>query len=270
MLVSASMFLMSALLCTASAAQSPKLTLEQILAKHIESIGSPAAISAVQSRVAQGTVEFGAIIINRAKMSGTAELLCQGRKTKTSLRFNLPQYHGEQFAFDGKASQIAMTDPGSRSPLGNFLFGQSEILREGLLGGTLYTSWPLLDLKGRQAKLKYEGTKKIEGRELYELTYTPKERSGHGELLIHLYIEPETFRHVRTVYRLIQRSEGSALAGTDKTTEYVEERFDDFTAADGVTIPRHWDIRYQKEPAQQPQEFQWDIRITTIRHNVLQ
>jgi len=265
------LLLMSALLSAISPAQASKLTWQEIVAKHLESIGSAEARAAVQSRLAEGTVQFGEIIFGTVKIPGTAELLCQGRKTKTVLRFSQPQYRGEQFVFDGKASQVATTDPGTRSPLGTFLFEQAEILGEGLLGGTLFTSWPLLDLKERQAKLKYEGLKKVQGRDLYELTYTPKKRTGHGELLISLYIEPKTFRHIRTVYRLILRyADGSIKEGTDETTEYVEERFDDFAVVDGLTLPKHWEFLYRKEPVTQPQELQWDIRIRTVRHNVLQ
>ena len=263
--------LMSALLSAISPAQTSKLTWEEILAKHLESIGSAEARAAVQSRLAEGTVQFGEIIFGTVKIPGTAELLCQGRKTKTALRFGEPQYRGEQLVFDGKASQIATTDPGIRSPLGSFLFEQNEILSEGLLGGTLFTSWPLMDLKERQAKLKYEGLKKVQGRDLYELTYTPKKRTGHGDLLIRLYIEPETFRHIRTVYRLVlSHADGNIKEGTEESTQYLEEKFDDFAVVDGLTLPRHWDLRYRKEPASQPQELQWDVRIRTVKHNVLQ
>ena len=264
-------FLVLALLPAVSLSQTPKLTWQEIVAKHLESIGPAEARAAVQSRSAEGTAQFQEIVFATVKLSGTAELLSQGRKTKTALRFGQAQYPGEQFVFDGKASQIATTEPGARSLLGNFLFGQNEILSEGLLGGTLVTSWPLLDLKDRQAKLKYEGLKKIQGRDLYELTYTPKKRAGHGDLLIRLYFEPETFRHVRTVYRLILRqAQGDIREGTEETTEYLEERFDDFAVADGLTLPRHWELRYQKEPSTQPQELQWDIRIRAVKHNVLQ
>lgn len=160
-----------------------KLSPEEIVAKHLESIGPVHAREAVKSRLAEGTAQFNELISGKVHMEGKAQLLSMGRKMKAALQFGQPQYPGEQFVFDGRSPQVAMTDPTARSVLGNFLFTQTEILNEGLFGGTLFTSWPLLDFKERQAKLKYEGVKKIEGRELQEATYLPRKRGGNGDLL---------------------------------------------------------------------------------------
>jgi hypothetical protein len=247
-----------------------RLSPEEIVAKHLESLGSAQAREAVKSRAAEGTVQFNEVFSGKIHMEGTAQLISQGRKVKMALRFGQPQYPGEQFVFDGQSIQVAMTDPGARSLLGNFMFTQSEILSEGLPGGTLSTGWPLLNLKERQAKLKYEGLKKIGDRELYELTYVPKKRGGNGELLIRLYFDPDTFRHVLSVYRLtLRNTSGSIREGTDELKETVEERFDDFGVVDGLTLPRHWEMRYRKEPSSKPQELQWDIRFSNVTHNVL-
>jgi len=70
---------------------------------------------------------------------------------------------------------------------------QPDILREGLFGGTISTAWPLLDLKPA-GEAKYEGVKKIDGRELHDLTYVPNKSSSGSDLTIHLYFEPDTFR----------------------------------------------------------------------------
>lgn len=167
-------------------------------------------------------------------------MLSQGRKFKCAFQFGTPQYQGEQFVFDGQKSVVGMIDPTSRSNLGTFLYSQEEILREGLFGGTLSSGWPLLDLVQSRAKLKYTGVRKIEGRELDDVVYIPKKRGGNGDLTIHLYFEPETYHHVMTVYALtLQNPGGNAAEGTDETKQTLEERFDDFRPADGVTVPFH-------------------------------
>jgi hypothetical protein len=51
----------------------------------------------------------------------------------------------------------------------------------------LTTGWPLLDLKPSGAKLKSDGIMKIDGRELYAISYF---LSGAGDLTIGLYFEP--------------------------------------------------------------------------------
>jgi hypothetical protein len=66
-----------------------------------------------------------------------------------------------------------------------------------LLGGVLNTTWPLLNLEGRKAKLEWEGFKNIDGHQLVALHYKPKKGS---DLSIILYFDPETFHHVMTVY----------------------------------------------------------------------
>jgi hypothetical protein len=52
-----------------------------------------------------------------------------------------------------------------------------------------------------------------------------------------------------------------------KTTT-VEERFDDFHAVDGITLPNQWEIRLRVEPGK-AQEFQWKIAFSSIVHNSL-
>ena len=72
-------------------------------------------------------------------------------------------------------------------------------MKEGLLGGIFSTGWPLLNLKDKPATLAYrEAT--IDGRRLHEIDYHPKQ--GFGDMKIKLYFDMETYRHVRTEYRL--------------------------------------------------------------------
>ena len=80
----------------------------------------------------------------------------------------------------------------------NFVDGNEVVLRDGLLGGTLSSSWALIDLANKKAKLSFEGTKKIDGKEYYVMGYSPK---GGSDVDIKLYFEKETFRHARTEYK---------------------------------------------------------------------
>jgi len=267
-------FVIAVLMCSSSliltSAQNSKLTADELVAKHLESIGTPEARAAVNSRVAEGGVTFKDRLKSSAEMTGGALLLSQGPKFKCAFRFSAPNYPGEQFVFDGRDYQVAFVTPGVRSGLGGFLYGQSDILRAGLLGGTASLAWPLLDLKGRQGKIKYEGLKKIDGRELHDLTYAPKKPSGTGELTIHLYFEPDTFRHVMTVYRLRTRiTPGDQWESKDETIETVEERFSDFHAVDGITLPGAWEIRYRREPSEAASELQWQVSFSRFSHNAL-
>jgi hypothetical protein len=251
-------------------AKDAKPTADTIVSSHLASIGTSEARANAASRVSQGKVVFAERIKHTLHMEGAATLLSQGRKHRCEFQFGNLQYPGEKFVFDGNQRMVAMVDQTSRSRLGNFLFLQEEILREGLFGGVLSTAWPLLNLQNTNPSLKYDGLKKIDGRQLYELSYIPKKRSESGDLSIHLYFEPETYHHVLTVYSATMlHDSGQDLSDPNQTTAIVEERFGDFQTVDGLTLPRHWDIRYRVEPQSIPQEYEWDVTLTEIGHNKL-
>jgi len=252
--------------CTA---KEPKLTSDAIISKHLDSIGSADARAAAVSRVSQGKVVFAEIIRHSLRLEGAATLLSQQRKQKCEFQFGNLNYPGEQFVFDGNQELVAMVDQTSRSRLGNFLFLQEEVLREGLFGGVLTTAWPLLNTQNTNPSLKYEGLKKINGQQLHEMSYVPKKRSESGELSIRLYFEPETYHHVLTVYTLTMLHGGQTIYDPNQTTVIVEERFGDFQPVDGLTLPRHWDIRYRVEPQNFAEEYDWDVSLTQIGHNKL-
>jgi hypothetical protein len=252
--------------CTA---KEPKLTSDAIISRHLDSIGSADARAAAVSRVSQGKVVFAEIIRHSLRLEGAATLLSQQRKHKCEFQFGNPQYPGEQFVFDGNRELVAMVDQTSRSRLGNFLFLQEEVLREGLFGGVLTTAWPLLNTQDTNPAVKYEGLKKINGQQLHEISYVPKKRSESGDLSIRLYFEPETYHHVLTVYTLTMLHGSKTISDPNQTTVIVEERFGDFQPVDGLTLPRHWDIRYRVEPQNFADEYEWDVSLTQIVHNKL-
>jgi hypothetical protein len=103
---------------------------------------------------------------------------------------------GEQFIFDGSKAEIgSATARQSRSQFGEFVHVQDAMLREGLWSGVLSTAWPLLDLRERRPKLTFEGTKSLDGHQVYDLRYQPHKST---DLDIHLYFDGESFRLVLT------------------------------------------------------------------------
>src|ERR1700694_1574696 len=183
----------------ASASDAPKP--EDVVAKHLESIGTTKARSGVKSRVDEGTVEFrilsgGAV----GAISGNSVILSENHKTLFMMKLPTVEYRGERFIFDGIRTEVrAATAQQTRSALVAFVWVQDALIKEGLLGGVLTTAWPLLNLDERGAKLSSEGLKTIDGKQLLDLRYKPKKRT---DLDIHLYFEPESFRHVGSVYTL--------------------------------------------------------------------
>jgi hypothetical protein len=260
---------------------------EDIVAKHLDSIGTAQARVAAKSRVVEGTVDYRILVGGAGNLDGNSVLVSEADKVQFMMKLNNNLYHGEQFIYDGKDYQIARTTANkNRSSLGEFVQVQDVVLREGLWGGALSTAWPLYDLNGHKAKLTYTGMKKIDGNDAYELRYAPKKNSS---VSIYLYFDPQTFRHIETVYTLrISAQLGSvdplatiavpsdpSLAGpstspsgaitsggksgipgeTNETatarqqeTRYrLEERFSDFKTADGLTLPNKYTIHFAQE-----------------------
>jgi hypothetical protein len=244
-----------------------KLSADEVVAKHLQALGTPEARSAAKSRVAQGTVAFSELITGNAHLDGRALFRSEGPMLKCVIQFASPQYPGEQFAFDGQNVGVAQIGPEARSMLGGFLAGEPEILREGLWGGELSTAWPLLDTKASGAKLRSEGIKKVDGRDLYVLDYTPRKRNNNGELEIRFYFEPETFHHVLTEYRLTAEPIDAGQA-TDAAmiVTTVDERFSEFHAVGSLTLPTQWEIEARTEPSQS-HGFVWKVVFASIEDN---
>ena len=230
---------------------------EKVVTGHINSIGDPAALAGIKSRAFLGTSSVEFVQGMRGNMNGQSMLVSEGQKLAIVMKYGDINYPGEYFAYDGKDVTVGYMSPGQRSPLADFLFRNNGLMKEGLLGGVLSGTWPLLNLQQSQAALKHRETT-IEGRKLHEIEYTPKSRLG--DVKIKMYFEPETFHHVRTEYRVRHKDDMSAGHGADPAggrfilregvadSIYVlVETFDDFKKAGEMTLPHTYTIDYSFE-----------------------
>ena len=269
---------------TSAALGEDHLTAEDVLRHHLDSIGTAPVRAAAKSRVVEGTTSYRILVGGSGQIDGKAAMVSDGRKMLLMLKINAPQYTGERFICDGEKTSVAGTYTDKhRSEFGEFLRAEDLPLREGLLGGALSTSWSLLDLDAHKGKLKYQGLKKIDGTELYAVTYQPKKNT---DLQITLYFEPETFRHVRTVYTASVHAglgqtdpstqvPGNLAGGSDvdaarqQQTRYrIEERFSDFKTVDGLSLPSHYDLRFQEELGSGfTKAVEWDTTTTRVLNN---
>ena len=273
---------------------------DELVAQHLDSIANAQNRAALKSRVVQGPVEFKILVGGAGTLDGKAVLVSEGKKFQFMMKLANVDYRGEQFIFDGDKDSVAFsTSRQSRSALGSFMFVQDAAMREGLWGGELSTAWPLLNLGERKAKLDFDGLKKIDGQDLYEVRYRPHKTS---DLDIKLYFDPQTGHHVRTVYSYSSSSsfanlapstavgtssssgkgggfsEGSqGVGGTAETAgarqfpnRYrLEEKFSDFKTVDGVTLPSHYDIQFSQELQNGKTTLSdWDMKGLEVSNNV--
>ncbi len=263
---------------------------EELVAKHLDSIGTADARAGAKSRIVQGTSQFKIRVGGGGQISGTSALVSEGRKSILMVKLANNDYRGEQFVTDGDKVSVASTTSNHKwSDLGEFVKAQDQIVREGLLGGELSTAWALVHLDENKAKLNFDGEKKIDGRSAYQLTYHSKKRD---ELTIHLYFDPQTFQHIATTYAITLASGLGGFApsisdqaglttstnagGADVTqsakqqqTRYtIEERFSDFKTAEGLTLPSKYSIHFTEELQNgMTKVCEWDLTADEISNN---
>ena len=252
-------------------ARGEKIKPEELVAKHLASIGTAEARVAARNRTVLGNVDVVFLLGGAGQLSGRVNFRTAGQMIRMETIFDNMQYPGDTFTFNGKKVNIASVPPyGVRWPLADFVYAFDKVLKEGLLGGTLSTAWPLLDLAHRQPLLQYTGLKDVEGKKRHELTYGIKK--GNGDLLISLYFDPETFRLVRSQYKVGTRlwhngdptdvRNWLAVGGGPDVRSLVET-FDDFKEVDGLTLPHVYKITYQ----QMGFLGEWNFAITQVLHN---
>jgi hypothetical protein len=228
---------------------------EELVRLHLESVGTSEALAERTScRVdGVGTLTF---VSRTGKIQGPAKLTSEGRKVRMSMEFGIINYPAEEVCFDGENVDVGYLAPGKRSPLGNFLYNYEEIVGEGLFGGVLSTAWPLLDMDGRQPRLKYEGLKKVEGKKYHTLKYQPQKG---GEVTTKLYFQQETFRHVYTIHQIRLRPSGRMSAYQQESRHTLKETFSDFRTLGNLTLPIKWSIELASEAGRTTSVFRWDL-----------
>lgn len=235
---------------------SQKLKPEEILAKHLDSIGTAEVRAANKNRIIVADVDIR--FVSKADIPVVGRLVLASDKEKIfwGMISNSINNESEKFSFDGKKMKIGFVRNGRRSVLGNFLASNEVLLKESLFCGTLSTSWALLDMENKKAKLISEGTKKIDGKEVYALGY-----GIQSDVEITLYFDKETFRHVRTEYKRIS-SAGIGVGPTqssrlNETRLKVTEDFSDFKSEKGLTLPHTYRLDYSAVGRNETTGIQW-------------
>ncbi len=245
-----------------------KMKAEDVIAKHLDSIATAEKRADVKSQIAVGETVVTFISQKNMTAQGRIVLASAGAKNFFGLNLNAADYPSEKFSYDGKKAKVGFVRSGSRSILGNFISSNNLVLEESLLGGTLSTSWALLNFADKKAKVSYDGTKKIDGKEVYALGYTVK---GGSDIEIKLYFDKETFRHVRSEYK---RTSSAGIGRTpDQSSRFIETRlkvtedFSDFKEENGVTLPHTYRLNYQISGQNGTTEIEWSSNLNEFAFN---
>jgi hypothetical protein len=226
-----------------------KISVDELIARHIASIGPANVIAGIKSRVLVGEGKLESRLGSAFIINGTGQIASQGAMVLYAVIFNSPLYPYEKAAFDGNDQSLGLPN-GKRTILADFLRSQNSILKDGLFTGALSTAWPLLDIKSKKSvKLEYAGTSKIDDRQCYKLKYS----SGRsGALKTTLYFDAETYRHIRTTYEYTI-DPGIGTSSTDvRSSSRIEryslrEDFSDFKMAGKLILPFTYTINITNE-----------------------
>ncbi|MGA2414961.1 MAG: hypothetical protein ABSF59_10955 [Candidatus Sulfotelmatobacter sp.] len=260
-------------LSTLAAAEDIKL--EDVVARHLAAIGTPEARAAVKSRGIQGTLQFRDLTGRIGNATGNWGEVSEKQDWNFVMKFGSGEWRGERFVFNGDKVDFAVFTSSRRpSPFGDFVHSQEYLIKEGLLGGELSTGWALENPDRNHGKLEYLGLKKEEGRDLLCVEYFAK---GNSDMKIKLFFDPETFQHVMTQYSLIWTPgsghnaprTGGSRSDEGQSRYLIEERFSDFHADNGITLPRHYDLRYTQEPQRGgSRSYDWDMVADKVFTNI--
>jgi hypothetical protein len=263
---------------------------DELVAHHLDSVGSAAVRSANKSRVVQGTAKFKMLVGGGGQLEGKSAVVSEEHKLNILMKF-ANDYKGEQFISDGNKSSVAATTSEHRRTIfGEFVMSQPVLLQDGLLGGALSTAWALSNVDSNHPHLSVNGLKKVDGKQLLDLRYQPKRST---EMDIHMYFDPETYRHVQTVYTITLASglggsvpsmsdmvgltTQAGQSGSDPTRSSkqqqirytLEERFSDFNTTDGITLPTHYNIHFTQEAQDgKTTVYEWDVMANEVSENM--
>lgn len=245
-----------------------KLKAEEIIAKHLEAVGAAETRESITTRVISGTSVAAFRSPGTGVVGGLAVLASEGEKNVLAMTFDITEYPREQIGFDGNAVTASYVRPGVRTTFGDFFMTHDMILKHGLLGGVLSAAWPLYGSAQKNARLEMAGTTRIDNRETYRIRYSPRRGS---ELRVTIYLDRETFHHVRTDYeRVIPAGMGStpdASARQRETRYKMTEDFSDFKRVSGLMLPHNYKISLRLETGGGSYIADWTLYLTDFAFN---
>lgn len=255
-------------LYTTSFAQKDKMTIGELVRQHQASIGTPEAIAAAKTRIFVGQGVLTSKLGYNGRLVGPAQFVSAGDKMLLAIIFNNNEYPYEKLAFDGKDMSFGRPN-GKLTRLSDFVKAQTAIVKQGLFGGVLSATWPLLDGASKKAKTELAGTETIDGKSLYKVKVRP---SGSGDVTVSLYFEPDTFHHVLTVYQYTVQphmiSSDSTVNATAKASYYtLTEKFSNFKKVGDLVLPLGYQLDISNQLPESTEQLSWTMEFSQAYYN---
>jgi len=243
-------------------------TIDEILKRHAKSVGSQADQKNINNRIAIGKSEFE-LNLPAWRSEGKALFASDAQNSMLVSSFDLAEYPFEKVGlFRGKV-EIPFVTPGSRSPMGNYLLLNDNILSEKLFGGVISTSWRMLNAYSIRERLRFAGRKKIASRETYVISFNARGNTS-ADSGIELYFDAKDYRHLRTVYHQKMPEKQFYRMGIFGNQEgeninTLVEDFDDFRSVGGLTLPHKYVVKLTLDGRAGTKEFRWTFKFDEYR-----
>ena len=217
-----------------------ELTGDEVIARHVDSIGTSAARAAAGGRVIKGKVTYtrrptksdDTFAGRNTVIIVPVTLAFGGPRSLIDLRYGWKDYPFDRIVHDGKRVKNArMLAPGNYSVIAGLLVEHQFLLKAGILGGPLATGWALLDAGSRFEKVKYAGLKKQAGQPAHRLDVRLKSDPEHE---IAFFFEPDSFRLLHT----------EIWIGPNGRLR-LDESFSDYRAVKELSLPHAWRVQYE-------------------------
>lgn len=245
-----------------------KLNADEVIKKHLESIGSAENRAALKDATIAGTVRYNVLRAGGSGGDGRVVFASDSLKILAAMSFNIPTYPLERIVFDGKKLKVEYAISNARSYLGDFVYRYPETVNRALFGGTLTGAWTFYDPTFRKSRIEYDGVKKINDREVYALSVLPK---GGSDVEVQVFFDKQTFQHVRTVYkRIISASQGSSVDTSSQKRgqrQTMTEEFGDFKNEQGLTLPHSYRVYILIDGETETKEYEWVMKFSQFFFN---
>lgn len=224
------------------------LTPEEIIAKHLESIGKADARARMNAIAVAGTSSMmglsGSVISNE----GTMRFVSQGKVFIYESHFNTTTlYFGEALGWDGKKTTVGAFGAEGQSKLVDFFRIYPWLLEQGFFGGVLNHGWAANYFKEQKPQLRYDGLKKFNGQPALQLWCNPKK--APSEFYMKLYFDPENYRLLGIQYYRLENP-------------WLEERFLDYTETEGLMLPKKWEVYFMTMTGN---TLKWTNQLTVVK-----
>lgn len=208
-------------------AAADKFTLEQVVAKHLETVLGQKNLQALTTpRLISGISAMKILDGGTGLVKGNAEFRSTPESLVLQLKFESQGYPQDGFRMraDGTVLPIEVS-PGTSGFLAGFMDGYRHVARSGLFGSVLSAGWTFARPESARGKMSYKGVKKVDGRKLHLI-----EVEFEAGMKSDVYFDEESFIHVRTVHRI----------PPDRGNAYLTEEFEDFVQVSGLVFPKLW------------------------------